>query len=84
MPAAKVIAATVDARSGELRYQRLSGTTSEVPAFCAGTLGPDAGGLRGPTGFGLARALEKAGIGCVVAAPGDLYQRPGPKPWTAR
>jgi len=26
----------------------------------------------GPTGFGLARALEAAGVGCVVAAPGKI------------
>jgi transposase len=26
----------------------------------------------GPTGFGLARALEQAGIGCVIAAPGKI------------
>ena len=29
----------------------------------------------GPTGFGLARALHAAGIGCVVAAPGKI-ERP--------
>ena len=29
----------------------------------------------GPTGFGLARALEAAGVGCVVAAPGKI-ERP--------
>ena len=29
----------------------------------------------GPTGYGLARALEQAGIGCVVAAPGKI-ERP--------
>ena len=26
----------------------------------------------GPTGFGLARALEAAGVGCLVAAPGKI------------
>jgi transposase len=29
----------------------------------------------GPTGFGLARALEAAGVGCIVAAPGKI-ERP--------
>ena len=29
----------------------------------------------GPTGYGLARALEAAGVGCVVAAPGKI-ERP--------
>jgi transposase len=31
----------------------------------------------GPTGFGLARALESAGVDCVVAAPSKLIVRPG-------
>ncbi len=30
----------------------------------------------GPTGFGLARALEAAGIACVVAAPSKLERAP--------
>jgi transposase len=29
----------------------------------------------GPTGYGLARALKAAGVGCVVAAPGKI-ERP--------
>src|SRR5918992_1278507 len=62
--AAKVVAVTVDAESGELAAQRLSGDTGEVVAFCAGL-----------PGFGLARALEAAGVGCVVAAPGKI-ERP--------
>jgi hypothetical protein len=33
--AAKVVAAIVDAESGELRIRRLSGMTGEVAAFCA-------------------------------------------------
>jgi len=32
--AAKVVAATIDGESGELRFARLSGQTSEVAAFC--------------------------------------------------
>jgi transposase len=31
----------------------------------------------GPTGFGLARVLEAAGIGCVVAAPSKISRPPG-------
>jgi transposase len=71
--AAKVVAATVDQRSGELRVRRLSGKTTEVVAFCVGLPGPVRVAYEaGPTGFALARALEAAGIECVVAAPGKI------------
>jgi len=74
--AAKVVAATVDRESGELGVRRLSGRTGEVVAFCAGLPGPARVAYEaGPTGFALARALEAAGIGCVVAAPGKI-ERP--------
>ena len=56
--------------------RRLSGETSEVVAFCAGLPGPTRVAYEaGPTGFGLARALAAAGVGCVVAAPGKI-ERP--------
>jgi len=75
--AAKVIAATVDGGSGELRFRRLSGATSEVAAFCAELPTPTRVAYEaGPTGFGLARELERAGIACVVAAPGKIARAP--------
>jgi transposase len=74
--AARVVAAVVDGESGELRARRLSGETAEVVAFCVGLPGPVRVSYEaGPTGFGLARALDAAGIGCVVAAPGKI-ERP--------
>jgi len=74
--AAKVVAATMDGRSGELVVRRLPGATAEVVEFCAGLPGPVRVAYEaGPTGFGLARALETAGVGCVVAAPGKI-ERP--------
>jgi transposase len=74
--AAKVVAAVVDGESGELRAHRLSGQTAQVVAFCAGLPGPTRVAYEaGPTGFALARALDAAGIGCVVAAPGKI-ERP--------
>ncbi len=74
--AAKVLAATMDSRSGELTVRRLPGATEEVVRFCAGLPGPVRVAYEaGPTGFGLARALEAAGVGCVVAAPGKI-ERP--------
>lgn len=74
--AAKVLAASMDRGSGELGVARLSGSTGEVVEFCAGLPGPTKVAYEaGPTGFGLARALEAAGVQCVVAAPGKI-ERP--------
>jgi transposase len=74
--ASTVVAATVDRESGELGVRRLVGKTEEVVAFCAGLPGPTRVAYEaGPTGFALARALEAAGVGCVVAAPGKI-ERP--------
>ncbi|MCA1698402.1 MAG: IS110 family transposase [Actinobacteria bacterium] len=74
--ARKVIAATMDSETGELRGCRLSGKTSEVVKFCASLPAPTRVAYEaGPTGYGLARALHAAGIGCIVAAPGKI-ERP--------
>ena len=74
--AAKVVAATVDRETGELAGRRLPGETAAVVAFCAGLPGPTRVAYEaGPTGFALARALEAAGVECVVAAPGKI-ERP--------
>jgi transposase len=74
--AAKVVACVVDAESGEMTVHRLSGETAAVVAFCAGLPGPVRVAYEaGPTGYGLARALAAAGVGCVVAAPGKI-ERP--------
>ncbi len=74
--AAKVVAVSVDSETGEQRSQRLSGKTREIVAFCAGLPGPTRVAYEaGPTGFTLARALEVAGVDCVIAAPGKI-ERP--------
>ncbi|MGO9759725.1 MAG: IS110 family transposase [Solirubrobacteraceae bacterium] len=74
--AAKVVAVMVDGESGEMRSRRLSGKTSEVVKFCAALPGPTRVAYEaGPTGFTLARELERAGVGCVIAAPGKI-ERP--------
>ena len=74
--AAKVLACVVDAESGEMTVYRLPGETSAVLAFCAGLPRPARVAYEaGPTGYGLARALVAAGIGCVVAARGKI-ERP--------
>jgi transposase len=74
--ARSVLAVTVDALSGEIPSRRLPGTASEVVEFCASLPGPTGVAYEaGPTGYGLARALHAAGVGCVVAAPGKI-ERP--------
>ena len=74
--ARSVLAVTVDGVSGEMRSRRLPGTTAEVVAFCASLPGPARVAYEaGPTGYGLARALHAAGVGCIVAAPGKI-ERP--------
>ena len=71
--AAKVVAAIVDAESGELRTQRLGGSTQGVVEFCAALPRPARVAFEaGPTGFGLARKLGAAGVECLVAAPGKI------------
>jgi transposase len=60
----------------EVSVYRLSGDTGEVVPFCAGLPAPTRVAYEaGPTGFGLARALDAVGIGCVIAAPGKI-ERP--------
>ena len=60
--AAKVVACVVDAESGEMTVQRLPGDANTVTGFCAGLPGPTCAAYEaGPTGFGLARALDAVG-----------------------
>ena len=74
--ARSVLAVTIDGESGELCSRRLSGATSEVVKFCSSLPGPTRVAYEaGPTGYGLARALDAVGVGCVVAAPGKI-ERP--------
>ena len=74
--ARSVLAVTLDAQSGELRSQRLPGETAKVVEFLERLPGPTRAAYEaGPTGYGLARGLHAAGIGCVVAAPGKI-ERP--------
>jgi transposase len=71
--AAKVVAAILDAETGELRFQRLGGESEPVVRLCGSLEGPVRASYEaGPTGYGLARALERAGVECVVAAPGKI------------
>jgi transposase len=71
--AAKVVAAILDAETGELRFQRLRGESEPVVRLCSSLEGPvKASYEAGPTGYGLARALKLADVECLVAAPGKI------------
>ena len=67
---------TMDAESGEMRSCAAAGRDGEGGGVLRWLPGPTRVAYEaGPTGYGLARALHAAGIGCVVAAPGKI-ERP--------
>src|SRR6478672_6190672 len=75
--AASTVAAVLDADSGELSRQRLSGRAEELAAFVVGLEGPVRATYEaGPTGFALARRLQSAGVDCLVCAPGLVPRGP--------
>lgn len=74
--ARSVVAAALDASTGEILRAKLSSDNRDVLGWVSQLPGPVAVTYEaGPTGFGLARALDGAGFECQVAAPSKL-QRP--------
>jgi transposase len=83
--ATKIVAAVLDAESGELRMFRMNGDAGEAAAFCAGLPRPVRVAYEaGPTGYGLARELEKRRVECVVAAPSKIPRASGDRVKTDR
>lgn len=83
--AAKIVAAVLDAESGELRTFRMDGDAGQAAAFCAGLPRPVRAAYEaGPTGYGLARELAKRGVECVVAAPSKIPRASGDRVKTDR
>lgn len=83
--AAKIVAATLDAQSGELGRFRLGGDAVEAAEFCAALPAPVRASYEaGPTGYGLARELRARGVECVVAAPGKIPRATGDRVKTDR
>jgi transposase len=75
--ARSVVAGLIDERSGELRVQRAPHRTEELVGWLGNLEDPVRVAYEaGPTGFGLARACEAAGIGCLVAAPSLIRRAP--------
>lgn len=71
--AAKIVAATLDAETGELGLFKLPGCPIEAASFCAALPAPVRTTYEaGPTGYGLARELAEREVECVVAAPGKI------------
>ena len=83
--AAKIVAAVLDAETGEIAFFALTGDTDRAAAFCAGLPRPVRVAYEaGPTGYGLARELVKRGAECVVAAPSKIPRASGDRVKTDR
>jgi len=83
--ATKIVAATLDAETGQLQTFTMNGDTDGTAAFCAGLPAPVRVGYEaGPTGYGLARELTKRGVECVVAAPSKIPRAAGDRVKTDR
>jgi len=83
--ATKVVAAVLDAETGELAFFSMRAEVVGVAGFCAGLPGlVRAACEAGPTGYGVARELARRQVGCVVAAPSKIPRGPGARVTTDR
>ena len=85
MHATKIVAAVLDAETGQLQVFAMTGENAKAAAFCAGLPRPVRVAYEaGPTGYGLARELIKRGVECVVAAPSKIPRASGDRVKTDR
>jgi transposase len=83
--ATKIVAAVLDAETGELQWFRVAGDVAQAAGLCAGLTRPVRATYEaGPTGYGLARELARRGVGCVVAAPSKIPRAAGERIKTDR
>ncbi len=83
--ATKIVAAVLDAETGEVQRFSMGGENTATAAFCAGLPGPARVAYEaGPTGYGLARELAARGVDCVIAAPSKIPRAPGDRVKTDR
>ena len=83
--ATKIVAAVLDAESGQLQTFVMGGEVAAAAGFCAGLPRPVRVAYEaGPTGYGLARELIKRGVECVVAAPSKIPRASGDRVKTDR
>jgi transposase len=83
--AAKIVAAVLDAETGELTYVAMTADIDRAAGFCAALPRPVRVAYEaGPTGYGLARELAKRRVECVVAAPSKIPRASGDRVKTDR
>ncbi|MDQ6775464.1 MAG: IS110 family transposase [Actinomycetota bacterium] len=83
--ATKIVAAVLDAETGQLQTFQMSGESEKAAGFCAGLPAPVRAAYEaGPTGYGLARELSKRRVECVVAAPSKIPRASGDRVKTDR
>ena len=83
--ATKIVAAVLDAETGQLQCFTISGDTEKAAAFCAELPRPVRVAYEAePTGYGLARELVKRRMECVVAAPSKIPRASGDRVKTDR
>ena len=83
--ASKVVAAVLDAETGELQFFGMEMDVGRVAGFCAALPGPVRAAYEaGPTGYGLARELAKRRVQCTVAAPSKIPRGSGERVKTDR
>jgi transposase len=83
--ATKIVAAVLDGETGELQFFTLGGKISDAAGLCAGLPRPVRAAYEaGPTGYGLARELERRQVDCVVAAPSKIPRASGERVKTDR
>lgn len=83
--ARSAVAGVLDQVSGELRIERVPAASELLVEWLRLLPQPVRVGYEaGPTGYELARACTRAGIGCIVAAPGKIPRAPGDRVKTDR
>ena len=83
--ASKVVAAVLDAETGELQFFGMEMDVDRVAGFCAALPGQVRAAYEaGPTGYGLARELVKRRVQCTVAAPSKIPRGSGERVKTDR
>jgi transposase len=83
--ATKIVAAVLDGETGKLQFFTLGGKISDAAGLCAGLPRPVRAAYEaGPTGYGLARELERRQVDCVVAAPSKIPRASGERVKTDR
>ena len=83
--ATKIVAAVLDAQTGQVQHFRLGSDVAEAAGLCAGLARPVRATYEaGPTGYGLARELARRHVECVVAAPSKIPRASGDRVKTDR